>query len=127
MNPFDFIVYPTAILNPIGQTVIEGTTLQLKCKFGGNPKPEISWEKDKKALKENLRRNVTNMKDSSLLNLINVTKEETGSYRCVARLKHITERTYEAKVVVKGNYICQKWHLLLSLATEIPSTPFVKC
>ncbi|XP_046849260.1 protein sax-3-like isoform X3 [Xenia sp. Carnegie-2017] len=101
-------VYPTAILNPIGQTVIEGSTLQLKCKFGGNPKPEISWEKDKKTLKENLRRNVINMKDSSLLNLINVTKKETGSYRCVARLEHITERTYEAKVVVKENIVLQK-------------------
>ena len=97
-----FIVYPQAIQDPVNTNVSEGKSVKLKCKFSGDPSPTIMWEKDEKTLKNDTNTKIIQSGDGSVLHISNAVSEQSGRYRCVATLMHITERTNEAILFVKG-------------------------
>ena len=56
--------------------ILEGDNINLTCAFYGLPKPQLSWFKDNRLLREE-NSNATLVKR-------NITEEEEGTYTCVA-------------------------------------------
>ena len=88
--------------DPANKTVIEGESVKFGCEFSGDPKPTITWEKNAKSLSGDSNTKITNSASGSVLTISNTVGDNSGKYRCVATLKHITERTEEATLLVKG-------------------------
>ena len=57
-----------------------GSNLTLTCNASGDPLPEVAWSKEGQSLK---LFNVT----GPVLHLVNVTREDVGSYKCTAKNK----------------------------------------
>ena len=57
-----------------------GQNLTLTCNASGDPLPEVTWNKEGQALR---LFNVT----GPVLHLVNVTREDVGSYKCTAKNK----------------------------------------
>ena len=88
--------------NPTNVTVNENELVRMECKFSGDPKPVLIWEKDRKTLPNDLNFKTTRSGNASVLTINGTTGENTGAYRCVATLQHIFERTKEATLFVRG-------------------------
>ena len=102
---FFFSVYPQVTKDPVNRTVIEGDSVRMECEFSGSPKPSITWEKDTESLSDGKDASITLSGNTSILNIRSAVGENSGTYRCVAKLKHITERTKEATLFVKGEHL----------------------
>lgn len=87
------------IQNPQNQTIIEGQTAILECKFSGEPKPIISWEKNEKDLTVDGKRYKIN---GSVLTIETVSPDDNGLYRCSAKLGDVTERSKVAQLKIRG-------------------------
>ena len=57
-----------------------GENLMLTCSASGDPFPEVTWSKEGKTLR---LFNVT----GPVLHLVNITREDVGSYKCAAKNK----------------------------------------
>ena len=99
---FCFLVYPQVTQNPENVTITEGKQVKMECKFSGDPKPVITWEKDTKTLSSDTNIKITDSGNGSVLAINNTAGKNSGRYRCVATLKHISERTEEAMLFVRG-------------------------
>ncbi|XP_078114157.1 immunoglobulin superfamily DCC subclass member 4 [Sander vitreus] len=82
---------------PSPQTVHAGGAARFKCQIEGVPTPVITWEKDTVAVPEETR-------FISLLNgvlqILEVTKEDEGAYRCVASNSARKDISHEARLTV---------------------------
>ncbi|XP_032369275.1 immunoglobulin superfamily DCC subclass member 4 isoform X1 [Etheostoma spectabile] len=82
---------------PLPQTVPAGGAARFKCQIEGVPTPVITWEKDTVAVPEETR-------FISLLNgvlqILEVTKEDEGAYRCVASNSARKDISHEARLTV---------------------------
>ncbi|XP_068457153.1 immunoglobulin superfamily DCC subclass member 4 isoform X3 [Clinocottus analis] len=83
---------------PSPQTVPAGGVARFECQIEGVPTPVITWEKDTVVVPEETR-------FISLLNgvlqILEVTKQDEGAYRCVASNSARRDVSHEARLTVK--------------------------
>lgn len=63
-------------------TVQEGTTLDLHCSTQGSPPPTLTWLKDGELV------GTITADERSVLNIIEITPQGDGQYRCLAENEH---------------------------------------
>ncbi|XP_023267718.1 immunoglobulin superfamily DCC subclass member 4-like isoform X1 [Seriola lalandi dorsalis] len=82
---------------PSPQTVPVGGAARLECQIEGVPTPVITWEKNKEAVTE-----VTRFISlpNGVLQILEVTKQDEGAYRCVASNSARKDISHEAKLTV---------------------------
>ena len=79
---------------------MEGENITLSCNATGNPEPSISWVKDGFPMNRNSRINFS--QDNKLLTITNISRTDSGDYRCVAR-NRVGNDTSNSKV----NVLCK--------------------
>lgn len=103
------VVYPQVIQDPVSMSVVEDAAVKLECKFSGDPPPTITWEKDEKSFSRTVSETIVQSGTMSTLTIRSAEGSQSGKYRCVAKLKHVIERTKEATLTVKGRKIMSKF------------------
>ena len=87
-------------IHPEGKTPMEGENMTLSCNATGNPEPSISWVKDGFPINSNSR--ISFSHDKQRLTITNVSRMDSGEYRCVAR-NRVGNNTSNSKV----NVLCK--------------------
>ncbi|XP_076612465.1 immunoglobulin superfamily DCC subclass member 4 [Chaetodon auriga] len=82
---------------PSPQTVPAGGAARFECQIEGVPTPAITWEKDKVAVPEETR---FISLPNGVLQILEVTKEDEGAYRCVASNSARKDISHEAGLTV---------------------------
>ncbi|XP_050933110.1 immunoglobulin superfamily DCC subclass member 4 isoform X2 [Lates calcarifer] len=82
---------------PSPQTVPAGGAARFECQIEGVPTPVITWEKNKVAVPEETR---FISLPNGVLQILDVTKEDEGAYRCVASNSARKDISYEARLTV---------------------------
>ncbi|XP_026149791.1 immunoglobulin superfamily DCC subclass member 4 [Mastacembelus armatus] len=82
---------------PSPQTVPAGGAARFECQIEGIPTPVITWEKDKVAVPEETR---FISLPNGVLQILEVTKEDEGAYRCVASNSARKDISHEARLTV---------------------------
>ncbi|XP_038557041.1 immunoglobulin superfamily DCC subclass member 4 isoform X2 [Micropterus salmoides] len=82
---------------PSPQTVLAGGAARFECQIEGVPTPVITWEKDKVAVPEETR---FISLPNGVLQILEVTKEDEGAYRCVASNSARKDISHEARLTV---------------------------
>ncbi|XP_036952136.1 immunoglobulin superfamily DCC subclass member 4 isoform X2 [Acanthopagrus latus] len=82
---------------PSPQTVPAGGAARFECQIEGVPTPVITWEKDKVAVPEEPR---FISLPNGVLQLLEVTREDEGAYRCVASNSARKDMSHEARLAV---------------------------
>ncbi|XP_039990189.1 immunoglobulin superfamily DCC subclass member 4 isoform X2 [Xiphias gladius] len=82
---------------PSAQTVSTGGAARFECQIEGVPTPVITWEKNKAALPEETR---FISLPNGVLQILEVTKEDEGAYRCVASNSARKDISHEARLTV---------------------------
>uniref|UniRef100_A0A3B4ZKX6 Immunoglobulin superfamily DCC subclass member 4-like n=1 Tax=Stegastes partitus TaxID=144197 RepID=A0A3B4ZKX6_9TELE len=77
---------------PSPQTVPTGGVARFECQIDGVPTPVITWERDKEAVFISL--------PNGVLQILEVTKEDEGVYRCVASNSARKDISHEARLTV---------------------------
>ena len=88
-------------------TVIEGDTFNLTCEVSGDPMPNVTWI------------TVRNDEHSygNILNFTNITRGDTGNYRCETKNKCGQESSTESiNVFCKPCIICHIYLFILGLS-----------
>ena len=79
--------------------VLDGEELTLNVTVSGKPKPEVTWFKDGKRLRDSYRVNIKSKDDKFSLNILKVKPDDAGTYKCEVKNKAGTvSRTYNVKV-----------------------------
>ena len=78
---FHFTDQPEITAQPQNMTLTERENVTLSCNATGNPAPSISWTKDGSAA-NSLR--ISLSLDNKQLTITNVSRDDSGDYRCVA-------------------------------------------
>ncbi|XP_022056145.2 immunoglobulin superfamily DCC subclass member 4 isoform X2 [Acanthochromis polyacanthus] len=84
---------------PSRQTVPTGAVARFECQIDGVPTPVITWEKDKEAVPEETR---FISLPNGVLQILEVTKEDEGAYRCVASNSARKHISHEARLTVSA-------------------------
>jgi hypothetical protein len=66
-------------------TVIEGTSVRLECQVTGAPTPEVRWYRDNEPLIEGDKYQFETNDDMCTMVINEVTEEDTGHYKVIAR------------------------------------------
>ncbi|XP_034434869.1 immunoglobulin superfamily DCC subclass member 4 isoform X1 [Hippoglossus hippoglossus] len=82
---------------PSPQTVPAGGAARFECQIEGVPTPVITWEKNKVAVPEETR---FISLPNGVLQILEVTKEDEGAYRCVASNSARKDISHEALLTV---------------------------
>uniref|UniRef100_A0A8D3A642 Immunoglobulin superfamily DCC subclass member 4 n=1 Tax=Scophthalmus maximus TaxID=52904 RepID=A0A8D3A642_SCOMX len=82
---------------PSHQTVPAGGAARFECQIEGVPTPVITWEKNKVAVPEETR---FISLPNGVLQILEVTKEDEGAYRCVASNSARKDISHEARLTV---------------------------
>ncbi|KAM7423795.1 hypothetical protein PAMA_000248 [Pampus argenteus] len=82
---------------PLPQKVPAGGAARFECQIEGVPTPVITWEKDKVAVPEDTR--LISL-PNGVLQILEVTKENEGAYRCVASNSARKDISHEATLTV---------------------------
>ncbi|KAM7406384.1 hypothetical protein PAMP_000763 [Pampus punctatissimus] len=82
---------------PLPQKVPAGGAARFECQIEGVPTPVITWEKDKVAVHEDTR--LISL-PNGVLQILEVTKENEGAYRCVASNSARKDISHEARLTV---------------------------
>lgn len=82
---------------PLALTVPAGGSAHFECQIEGVPTPVISWEKDSVAVPEETR---FISLPNGVFQILEVTKEDEGAYRCVASNSAAKDVSREAKLTV---------------------------
>ncbi|KAJ8316464.1 hypothetical protein KUTeg_006478 [Tegillarca granosa] len=93
---------PTITQGPLTQDAVAGTSLILTCIAEGKPKAKYEWFKDQQTNKLAGSRYEINEQDG-VLKIINVIKEDSGQYKCLASngVQSPAESTAKITVVVR--------------------------
>ena len=75
---------PEIIVYPENQTKAEGDNVTLSCNATGNPVPTISWTTNGSPIKITGNSSISFSEDKKQLNIVNVSRTDSGEYRCVA-------------------------------------------
>ena len=74
---------PKITVQPQAKTKTEGDNLTLSCNTTGNPIAKISWTRNGTAVNSSGR--ISFSADNKQLTIMNVSRTDSGEYRCVAR------------------------------------------
>ena len=77
--------------------------MSLSCNATGNPVPKISWTKDGSPVSNNSR--ISLSQDNKQLNITNVSRTDSGEYRCVASNSVGNETSNAAKLDVQCKWL----------------------
>ncbi|XP_051918794.1 immunoglobulin superfamily DCC subclass member 4 isoform X1 [Hippocampus zosterae] len=83
---------------PSPQTVPAGGAARFECQIDGVPTPVITWEKDKVAVPQDPSRFIS--LPIGVLQILEVTREDEGTYRCVAFNSARRDISHEAQLTV---------------------------
>lgn len=85
-------------------TVTEGESVDITTEVKGKPLPEVEWFKDNKPIRKTKKINIKSIDSKFTLVMVDVTQDDSGIYKCVARSKAgVAEQTIE--VVVERKYL----------------------
>ena len=80
-------------------TAQEGGDVTLNATVNGKPVPDVEWYKDDKILRKTSRFDMKSRGDKFSLVILNVTPDDSGLYKCVARSKAgSVSRTFQVNV-----------------------------
>ena len=92
-DPGEAISAPTVIVSHDSKTVIQNQTASFMCSAGGNPRPEVTWEKVNDSLK--------NSGSDGKLEVHRAQYKDSGQYRCTA--KNILGQVHkDVQLIVEG-------------------------
>ena len=94
-----FTEKPSITTHPQGGTVKEGDNVTLSCNATRNPVPTISWTRDGSPVDTSGRISFT--ADKKQLTITNVSRTDSGEYRCVARNRVGNDTSNAADLVVQ--------------------------
>ncbi|XP_077420813.1 immunoglobulin superfamily DCC subclass member 4 isoform X4 [Vanacampus margaritifer] len=83
---------------PSPQTVPAGGAARFECQIDGVPTPVITWEKDKVAVPQDPSRFIS--LPNGVLQILEVTREDEGAYRCVASNSAGRDISHESRLTV---------------------------
>ena len=95
---FFFTDQPEIITHPKNVTIEERLLMTLFCNATGNPPPTISWTKDGSPLTKT--QGIIFTGENETLSIANITRSESGNYRCVTRNSLGNDTSNAAKVDV---------------------------
>lgn len=85
MISFFFILAPPQITEkPQNITAIEGIRVTFSCNASGDPEPTVSWTKDGSILSPVNDVRISFGAESKSLTIMNISRRDSGQYRCVA-------------------------------------------
>ena len=97
---------PEITVHPMNKTKLEGDNVTFTCDVDGNPVPTISWTRDGSLVK-NVNDNFTRISfshDKKQLTITNVSRTDSGEYRCVAKNRVGDETSNAASLDVQCKY-----------------------
>ena len=107
---YHFLVPPRITVPPVRTSRVDaGQNLTLLCNASGDPRPNITWTREG-ATQANQLVNATGYR----LYLVNVQKEDVGSYRCTAKNEYGT-----ASSLALVNVRCKYSHNLYFYIEEV--------
>ena len=101
----DFLIVtdqPEINVHPKAETISEGENLTLVCNATGNPAPTLSWIRDGSPVETSGRISISD--DKKQLTITNVSRTDSGEYRCVANNSLGNETSNVATVDVQCKY-----------------------
>ena len=81
---FRITVAPQNAFHPQNATATEGEMVTLFCNATGDPIPTISWTKGSSIISSSGDLRISFGADNETLKIMNVTRADSGQYRCVA-------------------------------------------
>ncbi|XP_027871242.1 immunoglobulin superfamily DCC subclass member 4 isoform X1 [Xiphophorus couchianus] len=84
---------------PSSQTVTTGGSARFECQIEGVPTPVITWQKDKVTITDETSNRFISL-PNGVLQILKVTKEDEGFYRCVASNSERKNISSEARLTV---------------------------
>ena len=98
-DPGEAISAPTVIVSSDSNTVTQNETASFMCSAGGNPRPEVSWEKVNDSLK--------NSGSDGKLEIHRAQYKDSGQYRCTA--KNILGQAHkDVQLIVEGKVLLRR-------------------
>ena len=100
---------PTIIVHPESQTKTEGENVTLTCNATGNPAPTISWTRNGSPIDTSDNSRISFSGNKKQLTITNVSRTDSGEYRCVANnsLGIDTSNLATLNVQCKYDVLCQ--------------------
>lgn len=82
----------------------------ISCNATGNPVPSISWTRNESPIDRNVNSRISFSADKKQLTITNVSRADSGEYRCVAKnsLGNDTSNASSVDVQCKGNVLLHK-------------------
>ena len=94
---------PEITSHPKNVDIKEGGNVTFSCNSTANPLPTTSWTKDESPITKNLRISFSVV--NKVLTITNVTRNDSGKYRCVANNKLGNDTSEAAELNVKCEFI----------------------
>ena len=116
---FFIIVAPLITTQPQSGSVTEGDNVTLSCNASGNPVPEISWTRDGSPVSSGDRR-ISFEAGNRQLTITNVSRADSGEYRCVADNSEGNDTSNATTLDVQCKYTS-----LIKDLTKLPKTEFL--
>ena len=97
-----FTDQPEITVHPKAETISERENLTLVCNATGNPAPTLSWTRDGSPVDTSGRISISD--DKKQLTITNVSRTDSGEYRCVANNSLGNETSNVATLDVQCKY-----------------------
>lgn len=98
---------PSIITHPIGVAIREGQNVTLSCNASGNPVPTISWTINGYPANTSYNPRISFSDDKKQLIITNVSRTDSGKYRCVAK-NRVGSDTSNASIVDVQRKSCRQ-------------------
>ena len=83
---------------------VDGDRITVTCKVAGNPKPEVTWFKNKQAIKKSKDFAIEFNGEVAKLTINDAYPEDTGDYTCEV-WNELGQQTAPFKITIKGVYL----------------------
>ena len=117
-NKIDFKIAdkPEITSHPKRVDIKEGGNVTFSCNSTANPLPTTSWTKDKSPITNDSR--ISYSVVNKVLTIMNVNRNDSGKYRCVASNKLGNDTSKAAKLNVKCEFIGLSFKISIRNRTE---------
>ena len=102
MDIFIIVDQPKITVQPQAKIKTEGDNLTLSCNTTGNPAAKISWTRNGTAVNSSGR--IRFSADNKQLTITNVSRRDSGEYRCLATNNLGNDTSNAAKVDIQCNF-----------------------